>query len=108
MLAEMHAIDNDVAARHSLMQLAAARLKETHTLGGEFFSARGLEAWQYGVASAMVDLLLREDRRGLRLFINGIKEGVPWRDSLQRAYGINPEELTTGYGRSIRVPRLTP
>jgi hypothetical protein len=89
-------------------QMAAARLQETRTLGGAFFNARGLDAWQYGAASSIVDLLLRQDNKALRHLIDGIKEGMPWRDSLQRAYGISVNELTTAYGRSIRVSNLTP
>ena len=80
----------------------------TQTLGGQFFQARQLEGWQYGIASAMVDLLIRGNKDAFRVFFDGIKEGLTWQDSLQRAYGATPQELVTLYGRAIGVPNLTP
>ncbi|MCA8999524.1 MAG: hypothetical protein KDA80_21190 [Planctomycetaceae bacterium] len=88
-------------------QQAAAQLRQTGSLAG-YFVAEQIESWQYGVALSMVDLMIKESPDQFRLLFNGIKEGLPWRDSLMRAYGLTPEALTTAYGRSIGVPGLQP
>lgn len=88
-------------------QEAAARLQQTGSLDG-FFVARQIEPWHYGVAISVVDLLVKENPSQFRLLFNGIKEGLPWQDSLMRAYGLTPEALATLYGRAIGVPGLRP
>jgi len=57
---------------------------------------------------SLIDLLMKESGAKFSLFFNGIKEGLPWSVSLQRAYGATPEDLVKLYGRAIRVPQLTP
>ncbi len=88
---------------------AAEALSACGTFGGAFFEAKGrLETWQYGAASAIVDLQLRLGPSNFRLFFDGIKEGLPWEESLDRAYGRNVDELCLLFGRTIGVPDLTP
>ncbi len=87
---------------------AAKRLRTIGTFGGQFLDAKAIEAWQYGAASSIVHLLVAKDPVRFKLFINGIKEGLKWQDSLRRAYNASPEGLCRLYGRSIGVPNLTP
>ncbi len=87
---------------------AVDKLKLDATLGGTFFLNRQIEPWQYGVASSMVQLLVQKSPDQFRLFFNGIKEGLTWEDSLMRAYGITPQQLTSAYGQAIGVPNLQP
>ncbi len=89
-------------------QEAAGLLKQSGTFGKQFFEADRLERWQYGAGSAMVQQMIQANPQLFQLFFNGIKEGLTWQDSLMRAYGMTPEELARGYGRSIGVPSLTP
>ncbi len=87
---------------------AMDKLKLDGTLGGTFFLNQQIEPWQYGVASAMVQLLVQKSPDQFRLYFNGIKEGLTWEDSLMRAYGITPQELVSAYGQAIGVPNLRP
>ncbi|QDT29611.1 hypothetical protein Enr10x_49660 [Gimesia panareensis] len=87
---------------------AAARLRQTHTFGGQFFNNDRLDGWQYGSASAIIQLMLKASPEQFKLFFNGIKEGLTWQDSLQRAYGLTVEQLSQVYGQTIGIPRLTP
>ena len=41
-------------------------------------------------------------------FIEGIKLGLSWEDSLKKAYGLTPAELAQVYGQSIGIPDLKP
>jgi hypothetical protein len=85
---------------------AVALLKREGTIGRTFYSTGRIEGWQYGVASSMVHLLAQRPEL-FKLFFNGIKEGLSWQDSLMRAYGMTPEQLTSAYGAAIGVPNLT-
>ncbi len=87
---------------------AAEQLRQSGTFGRQFFSADSLERWQYGAGSAIVQLMINENRQLFQLFFNGIKEGLTWQDSLMRSYGMTPEELARAYGLSIGIPNLTP
>lgn len=87
---------------------AAARLRQMQSFGGQFFEADRLESWQYGCASALIQLMLKASPAQFKLFFNGIKDGLTWQDSLLRAYGITVEQLSQAYGQSIGIPRLTP
>lgn len=87
---------------------AATRLRQTHTFGGQFFNSERLDGWQYGSASAIIQLMLKASPEQFKLFFNGIKEGLTWQDSLQRAYGLTVEQLCQAYGQTIGIPRLTP
>lgn len=87
---------------------AAARLRQMQTFGGQFFNSDRLDSWQYGCASALIQLMLKASPEQFKLFFNGIKDGLTWQDSLLRAYGITVEQLSQAYGQSIGIPRLTP
>jgi hypothetical protein len=89
-------------------QRAIAQVHETGTLGGDFFTVENIHDWQYGIASSLTDFLLRTDPKRYRRLIEGIKDGLSWQDSLQRSYGLTPEQLTQRYGASIGVPALKP
>jgi hypothetical protein len=87
-------------------QQAARRLRKTGSLEGMFTG--DMQSWQYGVASAMVDLMIRRDAQAFRLFFEGIKEGLSWEESLERAFSATPDDLIALYANSIGMPHLTP
>lgn len=87
---------------------AALQLRQTRTLGGQFFQAEHIENWQYGAASAMIQLMIKASPEQFKLFFNGIKDGLTWQDSLQRAYGLTAAQLSQAYGQSIGIPLLAP
>jgi hypothetical protein len=89
--------------------MAAETLQRSGGFAGYFFNADvRLETWHYGAASSMVDILLKLGPRNFRLFFDGVKEGRPWEESLERAYGLTVEDLCRMYGRTIGVPDLAP
>lgn len=84
-------------------------LRRTGSLGASFFDpAARLEAWQYGAASSLVDVLLRIDAKQYRRLIDNIKEGMESEEALRDAYGFGFAELSQRYGALIRVPGLRP
>jgi hypothetical protein len=87
---------------------AALQLRQTRSLGGQFFLTEQIDNWQYGAASAMIQLMIKASPEQFKLFFNGMKDGLTWQDSLQRAYGLTPEQLSQAYGQSIGIPALAP
>jgi len=84
------------------------RARQTGSLGPNFFTADNIAAEQYGLASAMVDFLLRLKPKAFRDLIDSIKSGQKWDVALKKTYGLTPEELTHQFGLSIGVPNLQP
>jgi hypothetical protein len=89
-------------------ELAIKQLRQTGAAGGTFFTAPNVPRVQYGLASALVEYLLRIDAAAYRRFIDGIKEGATPDESLQAAYGMTKEQLLVAFGRQIGVPNLLP
>lgn len=89
-------------------QRSIQRLRQTGSLEGDFFGMKTLYPWRYGVASALVEYLLRIDAAAYRQFVDGIKEGATPDESLQAAYGFSKEELVARFGREIGVLNLAP
>lgn len=90
-------------------QEAIQHLRQTRTMGGDFLTRKGnIEFSQYGIASSLTAFLMKSDKAAYTRFIQGIKEGLSWQDSLKAAYSRTPEELVKAYGKAIGVPDLTP
>ncbi len=86
---------------------AAQRLRRTGTLEGMFF-ADAIEAWQYGAASAIVQLLIELDNRRFGAFFEAIKRGTDWVDALQTTYGMTVTDLCALYAKRLGIPLLRP
>ncbi len=79
-------------------RVAARReLAQSRTLGDEFFRSPRITAAQYGIASDITDFMLQSDPAGYRYFLEGVKEGKPWEESLQESFGISQEQLAALY-----------
>ncbi len=88
---------------------AVTWIRATGTLGGNFFADdTAFDRRQYGVASSMVEILLRIDPKKYRKLIDGVKEGLDSEEALRQAYGVGFLELTQHYGRVAQVPNLRP
>jgi hypothetical protein len=96
--------DNTVKLRQ---QQAITRMYQTHSMGEKFLTTNEyIEPWQYGTASSITDFLIKNDKKAYTRFIQGIKEGTKWEQSLQAAFKITPEQLVAAYGKAIGVPDL--
>ena len=105
------------------IQAAMVQMRNTASMGGDFFTLDHIHAWQYGVAASITDFLLNYEPGGrpgtstaktrgkvsrYRKLIDGIKDGLPWEDALREAYDWTPAQLTQAYGQSIGIPDLKP
>ena len=62
----------------------------------------------YGMASSLTTFLVRADQKKYVAFIDGIKEGKSWQESLKDSYHATVEQMVTEFGRSIGIPDLKP
>ncbi len=81
---------------------AADRIAQQGTLGN-FFEASPIQGNDYGVASAMVEILIQRDRGNgkFKEFFDGIKLGKAPEQSLKDSFGLTYQELTIIYAQAI-------
>ena len=91
------------------VEMAIKQLRQTGTLGPNFFTAPNIAADQYGMATAMIDFMIHGNPKAFRLLIDNIKSGVKWQEALKKTYKVTPEELTQKFGMAVvGIPALTP
>ena len=81
---------------------AANRVAQAGTLG-DFFSAEPIKGDQYGIASAMVEILIQRDRGNgkFKEFFDGIKLGKDPEQALKDSFELTYQELTIIYAQAI-------
>ncbi len=62
----------------------------------------------YGMSSLLTDFLIRADKVKYANFVDGMKEGKKWEESLKDTYGATREQLIANFGQSIGVADLRP
>lgn len=83
-------------------------MRQSRSMGGLLAAQGGIDAWQYGAASSLNDFMIHANQKAYVAFIEGIKEGLDWQESLQQSYHATPAQLVAAYGRAIGVPGLRP
>ena len=90
-------------------QASLRTMQATHSMQGVLDSDRIIDIPNsYGMASSLTTFLVKADQKKYVTFINGIKEGKTWQDSLKDAYHGTVEQMVTEYGRAIGIPDLKP
>ncbi len=90
-------------------QASLRTMQATHSMQGVLDADPIIEIPNsYGMASSLTTFLVRADQKKYVAFINGIKEGKSWQDSLKDAYHGSVEQMVSGYGRAIGIPDLKP
>lgn len=73
----------------------------------DFFVARQIQGWQYGLASSLTTFMIQQNKRGYVDMINGIKAGQTWYESIAKNYGVAPERLVRIFGETQGMENLT-
>ncbi len=90
-------------------QASLRAMQSTHSMQGVLDAKRIIDIpHSYGMASSLTTFLVKADQKKYVDFINGIKEGKKWQDSLKDAYHVTVEQMVSAYGRSIGIPDLQP
>jgi hypothetical protein len=66
------------------------------------------DSLHYGMSCLLTEFMIKHDKAKYKTFIDGIKEGLTWEDSLRESYKATPEQLVTAFGKSVGIPDLQP
>ncbi len=86
---------------------AKREMKQRGNVGG-MLDAKPIEGWQYGIARLLTEFMIAQDRKRYVAFVNAIKDGKPWRTSLEEDYGIEPLRLLDAFGKAHELRTLEP
>ena len=93
--------------RRELVKTSAREFIQEHGNSlGNFFEAEHIEGWQYPVAETMCTFMISANKRNYVDFINGMKEGLSWEDSLAQRYKAPLDRLVAVYGNWVGVRGL--
>ena len=84
---------------------AKAWLVRYNGMGG-MFDAEHIQGWQYPVAYALCEYMIRQSKRNYVAFINGIKDGLSWEASLEQKYQAPQARLVQAFGESLGIKQL--
>lgn len=73
---------------------------------GDFFDADRLDAWQYPVAEMLCTFMITAGKSNYVDFINGIKDGLSWRESLEQKFKAPLDRLVPIFGQWLGVRNL--
>ena len=93
--------------REGRLRVAHHALREYRSFGA-MFDLPHIEGWQYGAALDLTEFMVDQSRKRYAAFVNGIKDGATWRQSLNERYGVSLERLLNAYERTIHVRGLEP
>ncbi len=103
------AISTDMIPQPGMAQSGSADARndlQTRKTLDKFFTTDHIVAWQYPVARTLTEFMIHQSKKGYVDFINGIKDGMAWDESLKTKYGVTPDQLVIAYGNSMGVAGL--
>jgi hypothetical protein len=81
--------------------LARAGLQQHHGDLEGLFTLPHIVAWQYPVAETLTVFMIKNGKKNYVDFINGIKDGLTWKQSLEQKYQVELPRLLDAYGKSM-------
>jgi hypothetical protein len=86
-------------------------IQQHHNDLGNFFTTDHIEDWQYPVAEKLTAFMILQSKQNYVAFINGIKDGQDWQESLEKNYKAPLDRLVPAFGqwlgvRGLRAPSL--
>lgn len=85
--------------------IARGRILENGGLKG-MLDAEVVTGWQYPVSETLCSFMISQSKDGFVDFIDGIKDGLTWEQSLEQRYGVTRQRLVKAYGESLGLERL--
>jgi hypothetical protein len=97
----------DPARNNGRIASARDEIKKHGNALGDFFHLRQIDPWQYPIAETLTEYMILQSKKNYVDFINGIKDGLEWVDSLSKDYKAPLERLVPAYGMWVGVKGLT-
>lgn len=92
--------------RELIKTSAREQIQEHNNSLGDFFQSQHIEGWQYPVAETMCSFMIIANKKNYVDFINGIKGGLSWEQSLDERYKAPLDRLVPVYGNWLGVRGL--
>lgn len=86
-----------------ILALARRGLAEHKNQLDDFFSANHIDRWHYPVAETLCQFMIKRNKKAYVGFIDGIKEGKPWQQSLESSYKMPLGKLVEAYIDSMKA-----
>ena len=93
--------------RELRIEHARHKLREFKTFAGMFHAAP-IEGWQYGAALDLTEFMIAQSTRRYADFVEGIKQGLTWEQSLEQRYGAPLDRILDAYRHAHDLPELAP
>ena len=84
-----------------MLGLPRAGLEKHGASVGDFFTVRHIDGWQYPVAETLSGWMIQKNKQGYLGFINGIKDGQAWDESLKKNFKMPPDKMLGEYAKSL-------
>ena len=97
----------DPARNNDRIARARDAIRKHRNSLGDFFHLRQIEEWQYPVAETLTEYMILQSKKNYVDFINGIKDGLDWDESLSKKYQAPVDRLLPAYGAWVGVKGLT-
>ena len=89
--------------RDDVRRAAVANLESHRRNLGDFFTTDHIADWQYPVAQMLTTMMLEASKSNYVDFINGLKDGLPYEESLRLRYKAPRERLVPVFGNWLGV-----
>ena len=70
---------------------------------GDMWSADHIQGWHYPIAEMLTTFMIERNTRGYVGFINGIKDGVNWEESLKKNMHYTKEGLIQDFAAAMKI-----
>jgi hypothetical protein len=85
------------------VQYAAGYFIRQHKGIGTLFTADHVEGWHYPISEMLTTFMIERNPRGYVAFINGIKDGVSWEESLKKNMRYTKEQLILDFAAAMKI-----
>jgi hypothetical protein len=82
---------------------AQESLRQRKGVGGDFFNARNIAAWQYPVAENLCSFMIQQNKRGYVEFINAVKDGMGVEEAMEQKFGAPQSRLVPAFLNAMGV-----
>jgi hypothetical protein len=70
---------------------------------GDMWTADHIQGWHYPIAEMLTTFMIERNTRGYVAFINGIKDGVNWEESLKKNLRYTKEGLIQDFAAAMKI-----
>jgi len=67
------------------------------------FTADHIQGWQYSICEMLTTFMIERNTHGYVGFINGIKDGVNWEESLKKNLHYTKEGLIQDFAAAMKI-----